>query len=87
MIFRYRVKGQTEKAFILRGMYFRVGKGIDNDIMESELPFVQSHCKIVSVVDLQEPIMPLESMPEKPKKGDRNGRSSRTNKVNNKAEI
>ena len=53
MNYRYRVKGSAEKAFILRGMHFRVGVDIETVILESELAFVKERCRLDKVEDLQ----------------------------------
>lgn len=63
MNYRYRVKGVAERAFILRGMHFRVGCKVDNDILESELAFVKERCKLDNVVDLQAKTAPSQPMP------------------------
>lgn len=53
MNYRYRVKGRTEKAFILRGMHFRIGKEVNDYITDKELHFVKEHCLLTEIVDLQ----------------------------------
>ena len=63
MNYRYRVKGRTEKAFILRGMYFRIGAEFNNQITESELPFVQSHCSVTEIVDLKAKTIASQPIP------------------------
>lgn len=63
MDYRYRVKGVAEKAFILRGMYFRVGSKVDNDILESELAFVKERCRLDKVEDLQAKTSPSQPIP------------------------
>ena len=63
MNYRYRVKGSAEKAFILRGMYFRVGGEIDTDILESELAFVKERCALTEVVDRELKTSPSQPIP------------------------
>ena len=64
MDYRYSVQGRAEQAFILRGFYFPIGKQIDMDISETELPFVKNNCKLDKVVDRA---APSDTMPVKPK--------------------
>ena len=61
MDYRYRVKGCAEKAFILRGMHFRVGGEIDTAILESELAFVKERCRLDKVEDMQAKNRPLST--------------------------
>ena len=63
MNYRYRVKGCAEKAFILRGMHFRVGGTIDTEVLESELAFVKERCRLDKVEDLQSKTAPSQSIP------------------------
>lgn len=63
MDYRYRVKGVAEKAFILRGMHFRVGGVIDTVILESELAFVKERCKLDKVEDMQAKTAPSQPIP------------------------
>ena len=63
MNYRYRVKGCAEKAFILRGMHFRVGGDINTEILESELPFIKEHCALTEVVDRQVKTAPSQPIP------------------------
>lgn len=53
MDYRYRVRGNVEKAFILRGAHFRIGCEIFTVIKESELGFVKDHCALTEVEDLE----------------------------------
>lgn len=93
MDYRYRVKGCTEKAFILRGMYFRVGGDIDIDILESELAFVKERCALTEVVDRQVKTAPSQPIPTNsattPKgvKNELPKSTSRTNKSANTSEV
>lgn len=63
MNYRYRVKGCAEKAFILRGMHFRIGGTIDTVILESELAFIKERCRLEKVVDLQAKTAPSQPIP------------------------
>lgn len=93
MNYRYRVKGCAEKAFILRGMHFRIGGTIDTVILESELAFVKERCKLEKVVDLQAKTAPSQPIPtnstttpkgvknELPKSASRANKSANTAKV------
>jgi hypothetical protein len=63
MDYRYRVKGSTEKAFILRGMHFRVGGEIDTYILESELAFVKERCKLDNIEDMKSNTAPSYPIP------------------------
>ncbi len=63
MNYRYRVKGCAEKAFILRGMHFRVGGEVDTDILENELAFVKERCSLTEVVDRQAKTAPSKPIP------------------------
>jgi hypothetical protein len=63
MDYRYRVKGVAEKAFILRGMHFRVGGTIDTAILESELAFVKERCKLEKIEDMQAKNAPSQPIP------------------------
>lgn len=63
MNYRYRVKGCAEKAFILRGMHFRVGSTIDTVILDSELAFVKERCKLDKVEDIQSKTAPSQPIP------------------------
>lgn len=67
MNYKYRVEGRVEKAFILRGMHFRIGGTIDNLILESELAFVKEHCRLDKVEDLTAPSQPIFNDSEKKK--------------------
>lgn len=93
MNYRYRVKGSAEKAFILRGMHFRVGGEIDTDILENELAFVKERCALTEVVDRQAKTVPSQPIPnnsptttkgvknELPKSTSRANKSANTSKV------
>lgn len=96
MNYRYRVKGKAERAFILRGMHFRIGKDIDCAITESELPFVKERCKLNEIIDTQKPIANPNSVPVKAsitkkveniQSGVRNEPTSGTNKGKSKATV
>lgn len=94
MIYRYRVKGKAEKAFILRGMHFCIGKDIDCVISESELTFIKERCTLSEIVDTQKPVAQPKSMPINPAKkaenkqsGVRNEQSSGANKGKSKATV
>ena len=63
MDYRYRVKGVAEKAFILRGMHFRIGGTIDTAIFDSELAFVKERCKLEKVEDIQAKTEPFQPIP------------------------
>ena len=63
MNYRYRVEGVAEKAFILRGMHFRIGREIETAILESELAFVKERCRLDKVVDLQAKTAPSQPIP------------------------
>ena len=61
MNYRYRVEGRVEKAFILRGMHFRIGGNIETVISESELPFIKERCELNKVEDLTAPSQPISN--------------------------
>ena len=61
MNYRYRVEGRVEKAFILRGMHFRIGGTIDTVILESELPFIKERCELNKVEDKTAPSQPISN--------------------------
>ena len=63
MDYRYRVNGVAEKAFILRGMHFRIGSTIETVILESELAFVKERCKLDKIEDLQAKTAPSQPIP------------------------
>lgn len=63
MNYRYRVKGVAEKAFILRGMHFRIGGTIETVILESELAFVKERCRLDKIEDLQAKTAPSQPIP------------------------
>lgn len=93
MNYRYRVKGKAERAFILRGMHFRIGKDIDCAITERELPFVKERCKLTEIIDTQKHIESPNSVPVKisitknSQSGVRNEQTSGTNKGKNKGTV
>lgn len=73
MNYRYRIKGTVEKAFILRGMHFRIGTSFDTPILESELTFVKERCKISDIVDTEQVSdqNPIPKNSSKQKKGEK----------------
>jgi hypothetical protein len=93
MDYRYKVKGVADKAFILRGMCFRVGGAIDTAILESELAFVKERCRLEKVEDMQAKTAPSQPIPtnspttpkgvknELPKPTSRTNKSANTSKV------
>ena len=93
MNYRYRVEGCVEKAFILRGMHFRVGGDIDTLILESELSFVKERCRLDKFEDIQAKTAPSQPIPrnsqtmpkgvknELPKQTSRANKSTNTSKV------
>lgn len=90
MNYRYKVKGRAKKAFILRGMHFRVGSPIDNQILDSELEFVKERCELEKVEDLTITQKPIPTNSQTTPKGVKNEQSKSTsgaNKVTNKAKI
>ena len=93
MNYRYKVKGYAEKAFILRGMHFRVGGDIETVILESELAFVKERCKLDKVEDLQchsvssQPVPVKSQIKPKGAKNEPLQSASRTSKVKNKATV
>lgn len=90
MNYRYKVKGRVEKAFILRGMYFRVGSPIDNQITESELSFVKERCKLEKVEDLTIAPKPIPNNSQNTIRGTKNEHTksaSGANKVTDKAKV
>lgn len=89
MDYRYRVKGAVEKAFILRGMHFRIGTDINAVITESELDFVKERCALADICDLSLPVEPIPSNSSKPKKGVSNEqpKSKRAGKTTSKAKV
>jgi hypothetical protein len=93
MNYRYRVKGSAEKAFILRGMHFRVGGTVDTVILESELAFVKERCKLENVEDMQVETAPSQPIPNNSQKTTRGVNNvqpkptSRTNKSANTSKV
>ena len=90
MDYRYRVKGCAEKAFILRGMHFRVGGEINTVILESELAFVKERCKLEEVKDLTAPSQPIPTNSMTMPKGVKNElpkSTSGANKGTSKAKV
>ena len=63
MNYRYRVKGVVEKAFILRGMHFRIGSTIETVILDNELAFVKENCRLDKIEDLQAKTAPSKPIP------------------------
>ena len=53
MKYRYRVRGNVEKAFILRGAHFRIGSEIFTFITEEELAFIKDNCTLTEVEDFE----------------------------------
>ena len=93
MNYRYSVEGVVEKAFILRGMNFRIGGEIKTVILESELAFVKERCKLGKIKDLQNVAVSSQPIPNNSNasnpKGVKNelpkSATSRANKGANKA--
>ena len=93
MNYRYKVEGVAEKAFILRGMHFRVGGRINTVILDSELAFVKERCRLDKVEDMQAKTAPSQPIPtnspttpkgvknELPKPTSRTNKSANTIKV------
>lgn len=75
MEYRYRVTGWVERAFILRGFYFPIGKEFAMDISEAEMPFVKDRCNSVKVIDLEKTAE--NPMPVKQKSTQRRGSNER----------
>lgn len=83
MDYRYRVRGKVEKAFVLRGMYFYIGKTIQMTITEKEISFVKENVPNLEVTDLKtSKSMPVNSS----KKGVQN-EPRRTSKSKHKEEV
>ena len=90
MNYRYRVKGVAEKAFILRGLHFRVGSKIDTAILESELAFVKERCKLTKVEDITVRSQPMPTNTQTTPKGVKNELPKTiigANKTANKAKV
>lgn len=90
MNYRYKVKGIAEKAFILRGAYFRIGGTIDTVILDSELAFVKERCRLENVEDLSALSQPIPNNSRKTPKGVKNElpkSTSRTNKSKSTATV
>lgn len=90
MNYRYRVEGVAEKAFILRGLHFRVGSKIDTAILESELAFVKARCKLKKVEDITVRSQPMPTNSQTTPRGVKNEFSKSnigTNKTPNKAKV
>lgn len=96
MNYRYRVKGKAIKAFILRGMHFRIEKDIDCVITESELTFVKERCKLTEIIDTTQTVANPNSVSvkeritkkvENSQSGVRNEPTSGTNKGKSKATV
>ena len=89
MNYKYRVEGRVEKAFILRGMHFRIGGTINTMILESELAFIKERCELNKVEELTAPSQPIPNN-SKPNKGVKNElpkSASGTNKIATKAKV
>ena len=90
MIYRYRVEGVAEKAFILRGMHFRVNGTINTDISDTELAFIKERCRLNKIVDITATPQPISANSTKTSKGEKNElpkSTSRANKSANKAKV
>jgi hypothetical protein len=90
MNYRYRVKGVADKAFILRGMHFRIGGEINIVILESELAFVKERCALENIEDLSTLSQPIPNNSNTTPKGVKNElpkSTSRTNKSKSKATV
>jgi hypothetical protein len=90
MNYRYRVKGVADKAFILRGMHFRIGGEINTVILESELAFVKERCALENIEDLSTLSQPIPNNSNTTPKGVKNElpkSTSRTNKSKSKATV
>ena len=90
MNYRYRVKGVADKAFILRGMHFRIGGEINFVILESELAFVKERCTLENIEDLSTLSQPIPNNLTTTPKGVKNElpkSTSRTNKSKSKATV
>lgn len=90
MNYRYKVEGVAEKAFILRGLHFRVGSKVDTAILESELAFVKERCKLTKVEDLAVRSQPIPANSQTAPKGVKNELSKSaigTSKIASKAKI
>lgn len=88
MKFKYRVKGLVEKSFILRGAYFAIGANMDFYIPESELEFVNGHCRIEELIDLEqkpvespEPVLEEKTESENKPKGVKNGLQNKSTSI------
>lgn len=88
MNYRYRVKGVAEKAFILRGLHFRVGSKVDIAILESELAFVKERCKLDKVEAVRSQPIPTNSQTApKGVKNELPKSAIGTNKIASKAKV
>lgn len=90
MNYRYRVKGVAEKAFILRGLHFRLGSKVDIAILESELAFIKERCKLTKVEDVTVRSQPMPINSQTTPKGVKNELPKSaigTNKIASKAKV
>ena len=90
MNYRYRVKVVADKAFILRGMHFRIGGEINTVILESELAFVKERYTTKNIEDLSTLSQPIPNNSNTTPKGVKNElpkSTSRTNKSKSKATV
>lgn len=84
MNYRYRVKGIAEKAFILRGRYFRVGAEVESYILDSEMEFIKDHCKLTDVLDINATAQSSKPLPNNQKtmpKGEKNDLAKPTSRA------
>lgn len=88
MIFKYRVKGKVNSAFILRGLHFEIDSLLDMYIRENELEFLKERVAVSELIDLSEkavetPVPMLEQETEnKPKEIINELQTKRANNVN-----
>ena len=59
MKFKYRFKGKVNDQLVLRGMLFKVGSKIDFCVSETELDFVNKHCSVDEIIDLEPKVVPI----------------------------
>jgi hypothetical protein len=93
MNYRYKVEGIAEKAFILRGMYFRIGAVVNIEILESEFTFVKERCRLEKIEDVNaktkcsQPIPNNSSTTPKGVKNELPKSTSRGNKGTNTSKV
>lgn len=88
MNYKYRVEGRVEKAFILRGMHFRIGGTINTMILESELAFVKERCELDKVEELTAPSQPIPTNSQTTKKEAKNDLSKQpSNSATSKGKV